>query len=164
MNHRALLATFTLPLDLCPTENYRHEGMRAGKKRDALLSMRAQMLRQGIRPGTLYPNGCLIVCTRHSPTEPDSTGWDKIPIDQLTPPEKKGRHQKNGLWLIGGDSTAHISRAHHFVKCKRGEGRVTIEIYSPCTLTAPQIMRAFEAYAATMGADEMLRCLDRAIR
>jgi hypothetical protein len=158
MKHRKLLATFRLPLELCPTENRagpQHGGARAGIRAKCKQSMVAQAISQGLHIGTPFPFGVLIRCIRYSTTAPDSTGWDKVPIDCMLPSTTRNGKRIHRLGLLVDDSPAHVTRVHHHERAARGRGRVVIELWSPSTMGRTELMRELDALV--IGCDDAAR-------
>jgi len=164
VNHRTLIATFRLPLELCPTENAmtrQHGGARAGAKKKAYESMIAQARSQGIALGAPSPVGCLVRCIRYSTAPTDTTGWDKVPIDRLLPTRMHRGKPVMGLGLIAEDSPAYISRVHEWKKAKRGEGGVVVELWGPCDSPALTLQRVIERELSSLSRIQMVEIMDK---
>lgn len=132
-----LIASFRLPLELCPPTN-RTRGAQAWQQDRTKRNCWAAMLQQYVRQLQRMPprvEDCpplgryasRVVCTRHSSVQPDRwSDWAKIPVDLLCVP--RGRRRR-GLGLIWDDAPKHCDVDQRWELAPKGAGYVTIEVF-----------------------------------
>jgi hypothetical protein len=119
-----LVASFILPLELCPPLNRFAElpsYARHKLKGQALLVMRSQ-LRDRVKDP--LPGRPFVRAIRFSSVEVDrDSGWAKVAIDRLT-----GKH--GGLGLIEDDRPSKLNLQAHWEPAPRSHGFVFVELFT----------------------------------
>lgn len=128
-----LLASFKLPLDLCPTTNAtigKHWSRVSRLRTKCYKAMLPQYVRQLCRMPPAAPSAIgfrQVVCLRRSSSRPDSTAnWSKIPVDVLSRRTPEHPHR---LSLIWDDGAAFASVEERWERAPQGQGSCTIEVF-----------------------------------
>jgi hypothetical protein len=128
------IASFCLPLELCPTTNATigaHWSRVSKLRTQCYQAMLPQYARQfGRMPPagiTESPGHRVIICTRHSSSQPDRhANWSKIPIDALS---RRTQERPHRLSLIWDDAEAFATVEEHWERAPMRGGFCTIEVF-----------------------------------
>lgn len=126
------VATFALPLELCPPQNP-YSATAAWKLAKLKTGALAMMLRQHGGPAKApLPGRPRVLAVRFSSVAPDAeSGWCKIPVDRLcmSRPGRRGQVRR-GLGLLRDDRPALLDLRAWWEPAPPGHGCVWLEVWT----------------------------------